>query len=147
MIPSTSADVLGKIGSDVSFAVTLQLADEVSGAASDMQLSESAVLAFLFAVSICIMQLLELVVRERKRGKDEGDEDEDACANDASLASLRRFGERLTSILLRIASVLTVRLLAEAVVARQEQRGVRIASLLSVTVFFVLLERGGECTR
>ena len=122
-------ETLSRLASDLSFTVTLQVADEVRAAAREEDVDSGALLAMLVALSVVLSSVPGMV------------EMLPSCFSGGTDSRLRAFGERLLAICKRIAMTLTVNLLASSVAAREELRMVRISTLLSVAVFFLFLEK------
>ena len=130
------ASTLSRLASDLSFTVTLQIADEVRAAAREEDVDAGALLAMLVALSVVLSSVPNLLSALLFLPEIQYQH-----------VPLMEFGKRLLDICRRITMTLTVNLLASSVAAREELRMVRISTLLSVAVFFLFLERSADSAR
>ena len=148
-IPNGAAatDALSSIGSDLSFAVSFAIANELLAAAREQQLEDAELIGIVLLTSICLSALPKaLVVLSTESTKllaimrnvpYEAKTDSEHSTEQGILG----FAAFLLQIFQRISLTVTIQLVTAAVQTAQPLRSVRLLSLLSVLFFFVFLRQ------
>lgn len=148
-IPNGAAatDALSSIGSDLSFAVSFAIANELLAAAREQQLEDSELIGIVLLTSIFLSALPKaLVVFSREltklvaivRGIPYSEESNSKGATEQGILGFAAF---LLQIFQRISLTVTIQLVTASVQTAQPLRSVRLLSLLSVLFFFVFLRQ------
>tara|TARA_B100000767_G_scaffold36439_1_gene30865 strand:- start:187 stop:660 length:474 start_codon:yes stop_codon:yes gene_type:complete len=148
-IPSGAAatDALSSIGSDLSFAVSFAIANELLAAAREEQIEDSELIGVVFLTSVCLSALPKaLVVLSAEMAKAFSGPKEKSEKVVADIESnveqgILGFVTFLLQIFQRISLTVTIQLVTSAVQTSQPLRSVRLLSLLSVLFFFVFLRQ------
>lgn len=148
-IPNGAAatDALSSIGSDLSFAVSFAIANELLAAAREQQLEDSELIGIVLLTSIFLSALPKaLVVFSRElaklmaivRGIPYSEESNSKGVTEQGILGFAAF---LLQIFQRISLTVTIQLVTASVQTAQPLRSVRLLSLLSVLFFFVFLRQ------
>ena len=148
-IPNGAAatDALSSIGSDLSFAVSFAIANELLAAAREQQLEDAELIGIVLLTSICLSALPKaLVVLSTESTKLLAIMHNVPYESKMDLAhsteqGILGFAAFLLQIFQRISLTVTIQLVTAAVQTAQPLRSVRLLSLLSVLFFFVFLRQ------
>jgi hypothetical protein len=150
-IPNTLAatDALSSIGSDLSFAVSFAIANELLAAAREEQIEDSELIGIVFLTSVCLSALPRAVVVLSKEisklfsapASQEVVKTEKTTSDSSTEQGVLGFIAFLLQIFQRISLTVTIQLVTSAVQTAQPLRSVRLLSLLSVLFFFVFLRQ------
>ena len=164
------SDALSSIGSDLSFAVSFAIANELLAGAREQQIDDSELSGILLVMSVCASATPRVLyalgkfgikglqmVREKlipssnplppadsNKQPTKKEEPKETAENEKRTnerpSGLLGFLAFLLQILQRISLTVTIQLVTASVQASQPVRSVRILSLLSVLFFFVFLK-------
>lgn len=164
----TAAGALSSIGSDLSISISFQVASELIEAGKEGQLREDELVGIVLALAIMLTAVRSMLsfIRSKNRGAAVAWAEKYAhekwdCSNGTKeefvsrkrTAAVEKFDSEKTvldflllfvGIATRISLSVTVQLLAAAARSRQSVRPARVLTLISLSVFFVYLESGGE---
>ena len=147
-IPSGGTDALSSIGSDLSFAVSFAIANELLAAAREEQIEDSELVGIVLMTSVCLSALpkalLILSVEVPKMVSIARGNQVDTSVKPTQTIpenGLIGFAGFLLQIFQRISLTATIQLVTSAVQAAQPLRTVRLLSLLGVLFFFVFLRQ------
>ena len=148
-IPNGAAatDALSSIGSDLSFAVSFAIANELLAAAREEQIEDAELIGIVLLTSVCLSALPRALVVLSTEGSKivsmlQGVPYEEAKrSNQDTEQGILGFAAFLLQIFQRISLTVTIQLVTSAVQTAQPLRSVRLLSLLSVLFFFVFLRQ------
>jgi|TARA_B110000977_G_C10895683_1_gene423205 hypothetical protein len=153
--PSAATDALSSIGSDLSFAVSFAIANELLAAAREQQIEDSELIGIVLLTSVSLSALPSALfslfnqasswvcgtVEDEKDDENE-DENETGKVNKTEAeVGLLGFISFLLQIFQRISLTVLIQLVTSSVQTSQPLRSVRLLSLLSVLFFFVFLKQ------
>lgn len=146
-LPAT--DALSSIGSDLSFAVSFAIANELLAAAKEEQIDNSELIGIVLIISVCLSALPRSMVILSKEGPKfiamvQGKvyiEQTQPKAPNITESGFLGFVAFLLQIFQRISLTVTIQLVTSAVTTAQPLRSVRLLSLLCVLFFFVFLRQ------
>jgi hypothetical protein len=127
---------LSSLSSDLAFSVSFSIGAEFLASAKEAELSEDELVAAVLVVVVLLSALpktAQHVVYELRKRKL-------VPVGAGGMQGVVAFASLVTSIVQKIALSLAVQLLANNVRSRQQDRAVRIISLVSVVIFFLFLE-------
>ena len=147
---AAASDALSSIGSDLSFAVSFAIANELLAAAREEQIADSELVAIVLLISVCVAALPKalLVISTEFQtfvAKLMGNSisAEERAKNVAKIPpnGLLSFLAFFLQICQRISLTVTIQLVTSSVQSSQPLRSVRLLSLFSVLFFFVFLRQ------
>ena len=168
-IGGTAAGALSSIGSDLSISISFQVASELIEAGKEGQLRDDELVGVVISLAIGLTAVRQMltVLREGRReaakalakecmeaklsnlAVDEKqrrllEQEEAAVIKFDSERTVLDFALLFVGIATRISFSVTVQLLAAAARSQQSVRAARVLTLVSLSVFFVYLEAGGD---
>ena len=142
---SEAVFTLGALASDLAFSASFAIGRELLDAANDANMSEEELIGSVLVVTVVLTALPSTVLHAVKELRDStgwGGETVDEMPR-----GLSQFASLLIDISRRIAVSLAVQLLSANVQSRQNDRAVRVMSLLTVVIFFLFLEATSEIAK
>ena len=149
-IGTPTSDALSSIGSDLSFAVSFAIANELLGAAKEAQIDDSELVGIVLLFSVFTSTMPKMLyfigtkILERAPAFLKGTRKDEASAKEekkGAPSGLIGFMTFVLTILQRITLTVTIQLVTASISSSQPLRSSRILSLMSCLFFFVFLRQ------